>query len=100
MVACDACSLSREAGAGTLRHPGTAIDDGAGWVVVLLVCVASAWAAAALLVEADSLAVPAVEFAEPELEEPHAARIIAAAAAVRASAAALVPPRGARPSRV
>ncbi len=88
----EACSLARDGGAGTLRHPGTAIDDVAGWVAVLLVAVAVVVAsAAAAVVEA---------LTELELEElPQAASVIAAPEAIR-SAAALPAPRRYRRSDV
>jgi hypothetical protein len=97
-VTFEACSLARDGGAGTLRHPGTAIDDVAGWVAVPLVAVAVAVAvasAAAAVVEAEALTELGLE-----LEElPHAASVIAAPDAIR-SAAALPAPRRYRRSDV
>ena len=94
----DACSPAREGGAGTLRHPGTAIGDELvdAWVEALLVCVvASAWEATAwLVVDSEAITVLALEPAEPELEEPQAARIIIAAPAAMTDAAALPAARG------
>jgi hypothetical protein len=76
----DACSPAREAGAGTLRHPGTfsPAEDGAASVLAwVVVCgwdglVENALPATLLLLE---------------LEEPHAASVSAAPATAMAHAA-------------
>jgi hypothetical protein len=106
-VGLDACSPAREAGAGTLRHPGALAEDGAGWAAgvppapdVLLVWVGAVdWDAT---VEAAVWADPVTELM-PELEEPHAASIIIiiiiTAAVVVTHAAGLLAPRDCRRRR-
>jgi hypothetical protein len=93
----DACSPAREAGAGTVRHPGILIEDGAGWAVdVLLVWVGVVDWAASVEETVWAAAVPELVV---ELEEPHAARINTAAAAAMTHAAGLLAPRGCRRPR-